>query len=99
MAHDARQKCPTRAPEVHAAGCANAQFYGFAQQMPANHTYVADVGLLCTVCGPQLHRSHRNAARRLASMSIGATWAGTHTFTALHLIEATTVEQVQQADR
>ena len=30
-------------------------------------------------------------------MSIGATWAGTHTFTAPHLIEATSIEQVQHA--
>lgn len=30
-------------------------------------------------------------------MSIGATWAGTHTFAAPHLIEATTIEEVQQA--
>ena len=30
-------------------------------------------------------------------MSIGATWAGTHEFAATHLIEATTIEQVQHA--
>ena len=30
-------------------------------------------------------------------MSIGATWAATHTFAAAHLIETTTIEQVQQA--
>lgn len=30
-------------------------------------------------------------------MNIGATWSGTHTFTAARLIEASTVEQVQQA--
>lgn len=30
-------------------------------------------------------------------MSIGATWAGTHTFAAAGLIEATTIEQVQHA--
>lgn len=29
-------------------------------------------------------------------MSIGATWAGTHTFGAAHLIEATSIEQVQR---
>lgn len=29
-------------------------------------------------------------------MSIGATWAGTHTFTAARLVDATTIEQVQE---